>query len=401
MSIKRIITVPVYIFCLLPLIFGNIEVIGNDNLSGPSRQDKSTPWEEMNFRVMKINDRLVRFIVSSELDPVDPFGGTGNYGGHKLFDDDSATAWVEGLGGHGEGEYIIAGLGKNLPLTLNIQNGYQKSEKLYKMNSRPRVLRLSVYAGIFLEGDQSEIACRYRIKELPLEKYIELDDRMGNQSFDITFPGNYTNYRDSLVTLFKSDFAEELEQRRNMCPTCDLAPRLNFFMKLEIKSVYPGSEWDDTCISGISFDYPQGRHEVISNSDIILKVYEDKNPASGKIYVDTDRETGIVLIDRTELSEYANMEDNENISVVLMAVSTDKEWAQVDFIISGEGQGRAEEYSALYNIRMLRRVDESVLDIKYGMFGFVEDNGKIWLDTIDGFVDLDRVREEMRNEKPF
>ncbi|MDT8401757.1 MAG: hypothetical protein RQ743_08685 [Bacteroidales bacterium] len=401
MSIKGIIRVLLIFLCVFPLSSGVVNIKGNENLPGPPEQDNSSPWEEMHFRTMKINDSLVQFLVSSELDSVDPFEGPGKYGGHLLFDDDSVTAWVEGQVGHGEGEFIITGLGEGLPLAINIHNGYQKSERLYKLNSRPRVIRLSIYAGIFLEGDQSEISCRYRLKELPQEKYLELDDRMGNQSFEISFPNNNIQCRDSLVRLFKSDFAEELEERQDMCPTCDPEPRLNYFMKIEIRNVYPGTEWDDTCISGISFEYPEERHETIGRSDIILQVYQDKDPASARIYVDTDRKAGIVLVDNTEHPGYVNPGNNENISVVLMAVSPDKEWAQVDFIISGDGQGRAEEYSALYNIRMLRRVDESILDIKYGMFGFVEDSGKIWLDTIDGFVDLEIVREEMRDKLPF
>ncbi|MBS0012227.1 MAG: hypothetical protein KFF49_12505 [Bacteroidales bacterium] len=371
---------------------------------GQSAQDnmkEQGAWLEMYFMAIKAEGKLQHYYVSSELEPVDPFQAYGRYGGHHLFDNDPATAWVEGVEGHGEGEYLIAGLGESIPDTISIHNGYQKSERLYKMNSRPHIIGLSLYAGIFLEGDHTEIASRYRVRKIAGAKTIELPDSMGKQSFDLSFPEDIEESKDSLLSLFISDFAGEIEERQKLCPTCDLTPQLEFFIKLEIINVYKGDKWDDTCISGIRFEYPVKNKELIREDEIIIKVYEDDEPDTRIVYVDTDKKKNIVLVDRDHLTEYLNLEDDEQLSITLMDVSPDKEWAQLDLMFFREGAPRVEEYSVLYNIRMLRRVDDNILGIKYGIFGFIDDNGKIWLDTIDGYIDLDRVRERMRSSAAY
>jgi len=362
---------------------------------------KGNGWEEMYFRSIKINNKFVNFIVSTELEPVNPSEGFGNYGGHNLFDDDSTTAWVEGAKGQGMGEYVIFKTDEYYPESIRINSGYQKSKRLFKMNSRPKTLHMSLYAGFHLEGDDTELASLYRIMHIAGPEVIELDDRMGSQSFEIPFnPEKVNQLKDSLVTVFNKDFREEIEQRKRMCPTCDLIPMFSFFIKLEINDIYEGSEWDDNCISEISCTSKpfSTTREAISIDEKIVNVYEDEDPDSGLIYFDTDRRKRMLLIDIEILDEYRFIEDNQHLSITLMDVSPDKEWAQVDLMIYTEGMDRIEEYSILYNVRMLRRVDNSILDLKYGMFGFVEDNGKIWLDTIDGLVDLNEIREEMNNE---
>ncbi len=403
MNFKRI-RILIIIFIGLPIFIQDTGLKGA-SLKMPDyeiyKQENETGWEEMYFRTINIDGKLMHFIVSSELDPVDPFRGLGMYGGHNLFDDDSATAWVEGANGQGKGEYVIFKTDEYYPETVTINNGYQKSVRLFKINSRPQTLLMSLYAGFYLEGDDTEVASRYRIRQIAGPEAIELLDIMGSQSFKTPFNSKkMILQKDSLTKVFYKDFRQEIEQRKKMCPTCDLTPRFSFFIKLEINDVYEGSEWSDNCISGISYTsnpFIMAR-EVISKPEKIVDVYEDEDPDAGRIYLDTDRRKGIILIDKERLDEYKYLEDNQHLSMTLMDVSPDKEWAQVDLMIFSQGSDRVEEYSILYNVRMLRRVDESILDIKYGMFGFVEDNGKIWLDTIDGFVDLDEIREAMNYE---
>ncbi|MEA1887687.1 MAG: hypothetical protein U9N72_10815 [Bacteroidota bacterium] len=365
---------------------------------GITVQEQEEKWEEMYFRAIRVNGALRHFIVSSELEAVNAFEGLGRYGGHNLFDNDPATAWAEGVNGQGNGEYIIVKAGKNFPDILVISNGYQKSERLYKMNSRPHHVKLSLYAGFYLEGDDTEIASRYRMKQIAGPENIELKDKMGSQKLKMPFDmDKVIAVKDFLTKAFKTEFADEIQQRKEWCPTCDMTPKFSFFVKMEILNVYRGSKWDDTCISGISFisNPSLTTKKLIGKSEEIIRVYEDEEPDAGKIYFDTDKYKKIVLVDKTCLEEYKDLGDEEHMSIVLMDVSPDKEWAQVDLMFYEEGGQRVEEYSVLYNVRMQQRVDESILNTKYGMFGFVEDKGKTWLDTIDGYVDLDKVREEM------
>jgi len=387
---------------------------------------EGTGWEEMFFRAVRINDSTVYFIVSSELEPVDPFEGLGRYGGHMLFDDDTTTAWVEGVGGQGKGEFILFSAGDAYPESLIIHSGYQKSERLYKMNSRPHTLKISLYAGFYLEGDDSEISSRFRLRPLTGIKVLELADIMGARTYNTPFDKDSVYAaKDTLAELFFEDYRQEIENHRTMCPTCDPEPRFSFFIKLEIKDTYEGSEWADNCISEISYmsssrkaNMLQSDHNIDSvsfsgeaeggtgyrygktllNAPIegaIIDVYEDEDTDAGLIYVDTENSRGIILADKTELEESKLAEGDGSLNIVLMDVSPDKEWALVDILFYPGGSARVEEHSALYNVRLLQRVDESILETQYGIFGFVEDDGRTWLDTIDGFIDLDKIKNMM------
>lgn len=416
-------------------------------------RESDADWETMLFRAVSINDSLVYFIVSSELEPVDPFEGLGRYGGHRLFDDDTTTAWVEGVEGQGRGEYIIFSAGEPFPERLFIHNGYQKSDRLFKMNSRPRILNISLYAGFHLEGHDSEISSRFRLRPVTGTRVLELDDNMGPQSFDIPFDkGAALKAKDSLALLFADDYRQEIENLKAMCPTCDHTPRFSFFIKLEIGDAYQGSEWADNCISEITYSGSRednmfrsrleadsahfvGEDERISGEDEglageaerisgederlagedkkiasetgrkaiypgplegkIINVYEDEDPDAGMIYVDTESRKGIILVDKKKLEENKEREGDGSLNIVLMDVSPGMEWALVDILFYPGGAGRVEEYSVLYNVRMLQRVDESILETGFGVFGFVEENGRIWLDTVDGFIDLDKIKDRM------
>lgn len=77
--------------------------------------------------------------------------GSKNYKADNLFDHDYETAWVEGVKGHGIGQWIEYKNvcdrqdGDPIPVTkIKILNGYVKSLKAWKENSR--VKRLKVYS---------------------------------------------------------------------------------------------------------------------------------------------------------------------------------------------------------------------------------------------------------------
>lgn len=406
------------------------------NYSDSDKPEKSKGWEEMHFRTVKNDKKIIHFIVSSELDPVNPLEGQGRYGGHLLFDNDTTTAWVEGAEGQGQGEFIIFEAGEDYPEKVIIHSGYQKSDRLFKMNSRPHLLEISLYAGFYIEGYDSEITSRYILRPVSGTGLIELDDITGAQAFPIPFnEAKVMEAKDASAILFLEDYSQEIQNIKNMCPTCDSTTRFSFFIRLEIRDIYKGSEWADNCISEVAYfsrgkarrsqtgptegtdnqsaelagqpagkdrrpagisQYPESLTGTVESvKERILDVYEDEDPDAGIIYVDCENRKGIILVNKSELEENGIIEKDEKVNIVLMDVSPDREWAQVDFLVHGGREGRIDEYSVLYNIRLLRRVDESILGTKYGMFGFVEDKGKIWLDTIDGFIDLEMIRDRM------
>lgn len=65
------------------------------------------------------------------------YGNT--YGPENLVDEDLRTAWVEGVKGQGEGEYVVVDLGGAHNVSaIQIMNGYHKNRRLFEANSRVR-----------------------------------------------------------------------------------------------------------------------------------------------------------------------------------------------------------------------------------------------------------------------
>lgn len=129
------------------------------------------------------------------------------YAAEKAHDFSIVTAWVEGVDGNGEGEYLRYSFPGTCPriTTVLIHNGYVKNWEVWYDNAR--VKRLLMYY-----NDEP-----YAI--------LNLQDTMGLQSFDVGVLG----YEDK-----------------------DSAPAWS--IKFEILEVYPGKKYEDTAITEIYFD---------------------------------------------------------------------------------------------------------------------------------------------------
>lgn len=119
---------------------------------------------------------------------------------HPLYigDDDPKTAWVEGVKGQGEGEWLrlkFTPMEGATRVRLLIRNGYQKTDRLYGLNSRLKEISL---------------------KLLPSGQTLKatLKDEKGFQELSLTQPAG----------AFEG-------------------------VELRIGSVYPGSKWDDLTVS--------------------------------------------------------------------------------------------------------------------------------------------------------
>ncbi|MCD4784424.1 MAG: discoidin domain-containing protein [Candidatus Eremiobacteraeota bacterium] len=144
-----------------------------------------------------------------------------DYAPVNAFDGDKTTAWVEGAGGYGKGEWLSFNLseknkqGKSRLFYLEkfgIRNGYTKSEDLFRKNNRVKTAIIE-----FSDGTR---------------KKIELKDMGEIQWFDVS------------------------------------PPVITGHFKLIIQSVYQGSNYNDTCISDIFFRgtySPSGRNENEDN----------------------------------------------------------------------------------------------------------------------------------------
>lgn len=126
-----------------------------------------------------------------------------NYKADNVHDFSLRTAWVEGVSGYGIGESITFRFAKKSPpiTTINIYNGYMKSDKVWQDNSRVKQIKLFV--------------------NNKLRSILNLKDIKSNQIFEI---GSIQGIKNDL------------------------------FLKFEISQVYKGDKYDDVAIAEIEFD---------------------------------------------------------------------------------------------------------------------------------------------------
>ncbi len=165
------------------------------------------------------------------------------YGMELLFDGDTYTGWAEGLPGTGEGVVLWTALDPGAD-TLLVRNGFSRSRALFYKNNRVRSMKLSLYRGFQPAGMVTEIGPLFIIRPLSSSFSITLKDSMELQEIALPFG------RDLLSGQPPSD--EELRffmeyARRKGLPTELEADYL--VLKMEITEVYPGSTWNDTCLT--------------------------------------------------------------------------------------------------------------------------------------------------------
>lgn len=140
-------------------------------------------------------------------------GKTANYIPKNIHDLNLETAWVEGVPGHGIGEYVLYNFPPQNPRITQIivVNGYVKNDKTWKENSRVKKLKL------YIDGKPKAILLLEDVKN---EQYFTVD------------PIGYAE-RDNYDELLKKPW---------------------YSIKFEILEVYPGSKYQDTAITEIYFD---------------------------------------------------------------------------------------------------------------------------------------------------
>lgn len=152
----------------------------------------------------------IRGSVSSILQPE-------KYGVYELFDQDRRDAWAEGVEGPGIGEFFeVTQLdhGGWVPIfsynEMCIVNGYAKNETVWQENNRVKSMKL------YFENEYMGT--------------ITLEDTMQPQYIDLS-PVNITVGNGCEATF-----------------------------RFEITEVYPGTKYDDTCVSGVIVEYEGRSH---------------------------------------------------------------------------------------------------------------------------------------------
>ncbi|MBU0937019.1 MAG: hypothetical protein KKC64_15500 [Spirochaetes bacterium] len=148
------------------------------------------------------------------------------YSARSLTDGDTASGWSEGVAGNGIGEVVIARVPDNK--NIGIMNGFQRSASLYAKNARPRRVRVWLMAAESMDFGQFD-DLYYNVKALASLE-TELADRQGWQPLPLPS-------------------ANAPPTRAPGFDPADLT--VKWFVAIQILSVYPGSAWQDTCISEI------------------------------------------------------------------------------------------------------------------------------------------------------
>ncbi|HAA10274.1 MAG TPA: hypothetical protein DCE41_00725 [Cytophagales bacterium] len=166
--------------------------------------------------------KLSEFLLSSRMSPEHIRSVTasstlqGNYAVENLTDGDYATAWVEGVPGQGLGQSIEIELNDVMVGYIGLLNGYTKSATTYNTNARVKRLRVDYESVDYADPSKT----RQSSEELTLE------DRPFQRISDF-------NLFDSLDEL--SQFGDGSPKFRKIT--------------LTILEVYPGSQYEDTCIT--------------------------------------------------------------------------------------------------------------------------------------------------------
>jgi len=128
------------------------------------------------------------------------------YDVRSLTDFNTATAWCEGVAGPGVGEAVTLRYEFAAPVqAIRIRNGYGKSDRAYSRNGRIRDVRISVSS----ETDGALREMTHRLLDHSWEQVIALPwqvDRPARITLTIlsVYPG--THYQDTCITELWADF---------------------------------------------------------------------------------------------------------------------------------------------------------------------------------------------------
>ncbi len=272
---------------------------------------------------------------------------SGKYPSVNLFDGFLKTCWVVGEAGQENHPALFIKVPGNIPidkLILNIFSGYGKNKALYLKNAHPRKLRLTIYAAFHPEDCSTEVANLYIIEKFADTRYIDLADTFGVQSFPLNIDkAALADFQKNSLKdchSFSGDIYDKLKPDNN---TTTFTPAL--ILKLETENVYPGSKYNDICISEIFFN------------DRFVTHYPDRYNPVDSVYIENDNtvkvdyasEKGVVIVKDTSAVFIDIYHPEHSNWAVLSYVPNDE---------SGEGS-RTEELYSLIDLKNRKIIDDT------------------------------------------
>lgn len=205
----------------------SFRMVGATSLLPPSssaRPDLAAARRQATAKLMELGDEEAGLaLVAADLLSC-------TYGPTNLADADPATAWCEGAKGPGIGEVVVIEVPPGKPLT--IRNGYGKSPERFAQNGRIRRVEITLL-GQGWTYPVTDVAAA-----LPVlgRHEVELADTAEPQALPLPSWTTPASWAPTVAMNISVDPADQQPA----------------FLALRILSTYPGSKWQDTCVSEIS-----------------------------------------------------------------------------------------------------------------------------------------------------
>jgi len=287
-----------------------------------------------------------------------------NYPPENLFDGNMNTCWVAGSVNKPGNSSLFLQLDTGNH-TLNIFPGYGKSKTLYKQNARPKEIKLTVYPAYSWGGFAFNYGMSYLSAKFPFEVTFHIPDTFELRPIPIDFP-------EEMLKQFKKKVQKKY-RTSNEFPL-EISTMI---LKIEIMGTYPGSKYDDICISEIFLNDRFVQNRPISFPKI-KKVYENA-------------EQNAILLDDSEKNAQVVFKDTSKV-VQLLEVSPDKKWA-IMLTMPNETEGRTETIYHLLDLvnreevtNQIERITRDQIDL--GMTFKTGKYGKLFLDYYESKIEL-------------
>lgn len=225
---------------------------------------------ELNLVEANIGDYLEYF--STDIKDFFHPKNSSKYSSANLFDGTFNTCWVAGNSKTNKTNDLYIKLPDKIELNkiiLNIFSGYGKNRTLYNKNSRPKKIKVSIYAAINPDDHATEVVDRFFVKQYPLEINIKLKDSFGIQSFPLNLDKiNIQTFQETTNNEYKLSVKGKDHHLLNFTSA--------IILKIEIEDEFKGSKYDDICISEIFFN-----NRFVTSTSLkykeVKKVYIDNN----------------------------------------------------------------------------------------------------------------------------
>ncbi len=345
-------------------------------------------WAE-GWKIFNFTDAQGIYCASSELNKPADFS-FGPYSPKNLLDNNFSTAWVEASHGNGVGQWVCRVMSQDIPHYIAIANGYQKSHDLFEKNNRIKRLKLTIYVGFTDDMRQTQIGFSAYARAYPQTFTIELRDSEGYQFFNFPLDRDkLTSFGNKVLREFIKQNYDQLIDDKEFSTLKDF-----YFVKFQIMDVYPGTKWNDACISEIHFQN-KAEIEELPEDEKVVSVYQDSSRQ--KILVKTDRAT-YTLASARRLAKMVGWDsDDTSLVVSVLSTSPSKQWAIVDLMSGGAGRRTAEE-DVLCSVHLLKPVSKDIIDmynLGYPM-DFAVENGKVYVVFDQGQLQASKIFNDLK-----